>query len=614
MDDMDLKSEEKCSVSQSLVCEMDIKEEEPLSQELPLPIIQSLSSCSEMRGQERRPTVMRAVPKEPPKVLKMLQFGPPQAMILKLQECLRTDARLTSSPQPEGSICLMNTRKRRHIKDKQNILSAPSPPKQLPFHQLPQQTQLFSFVPLPSGLQSQLQAPPPNEVEREPIPEVPPLPPSEVMIKEEPIEETEIVPEEQVITQPPQTVVSSNQGQQFPSVLQPFSLFCSDDVSSQTTGERRLSENSEDEDAIGDDPVEDDLDLNSTGDKKPSEFTIKEYCDMYLVYGECKTSCLRAKALYASRYPNRRHPNARTFLAVDRRVRETGQVLPSRRRNTDTQVVSGEEGNKEEIWDLVNEDAMKNDCTSHLSPKYENLHPYLYTKRQKFRSEDNESRVEFCKWLLEKNAESPDFLDCVLWNSEAMFSRKGIFNFESAQYWTVENPNSVVQQRIKERKGANLWVGVISNCIIGPHTLPDRLTPEYYNYFITEVLPKLLEDLPLGIRSKICFQQDGAPVHRLKAVRKELPSIFPGGWFGKNESVAWPPRSPDLNPVEFFLWNHLKNVVYKKPYKSVDDLLDSIKSSIASVTVDMLRRVRENVVRRARLCIQAGGTHFEHLL
>ena len=52
------------------------------------------------------------------------------------------------------------------------------------------------------------------------------------------------------------------------------------------------------------------------------------------------------------------------------------------------------------------------------------------------------------------------------------------------------------------------------------------------------------------------WQQDGAKVHRPKKVMQYLD-----GQFGRNmlaldsiKGVERPPRSPDLNPLDFFVW------------------------------------------------------------
>jgi hypothetical protein len=76
----------------------------------------------------------------------------------------------------------------------------------------------------------------------------------------------------------------------------------------------------------------------------------------------------------------------------------------------------------------------------------------------------------------------------------------------------------------------------------------------------------------------------------------------------------WPARSPDLTPLAFFLWGHVKNLVYRVPVNNLDTLRNRIRDAMTMVTPEMLQNVRSNLLKRARLCIQAGGGRFEHLL
>jgi hypothetical protein len=59
----------------------------------------------------------------------------------------------------------------------------------------------------------------------------------------------------------------------------------------------------------------------------------------------------------------------------------------------------------------------------------------------------------------------------------------------------------------------------------------------------------------------IMFQQDGAPPNFTVDVRKYLNHQFPDRWIGRDGPIRWAPRSPDLTPLDFFLWGHVKNVV-----------------------------------------------------
>jgi hypothetical protein len=53
----------------------------------------------------------------------------------------------------------------------------------------------------------------------------------------------------------------------------------------------------------------------------------------------------------------------------------------------------------------------------------------------------------------------------------------------------------------------------IDDHLIGPYLLPLRLTGDIYLTFLQEILPKLLEVVPLEVRREMWFQHDGAPAH-----------------------------------------------------------------------------------------------------
>ena len=56
----------------------------------------------------------------------------------------------------------------------------------------------------------------------------------------------------------------------------------------------------------------------------------------------------------------------------------------------------------------------------------------------------------------------------------------------------------------------------------------------------------------LRLVSKI-FQQDGAPPHWGSHVSRVWDAAFPNRWIGRDGPAPWPPRSPDITPLDFFL-------------------------------------------------------------
>ena len=75
----------------------------------------------------------------------------------------------------------------------------------------------------------------------------------------------------------------------------------------------------------------------------------------------------------------------------------------------------------------------------------------------------------------------------------------------------------------------------------------------------------------LAIHHGYVFQQGGAPPHFALHVRDNLDDCFPKRWVGRGEPTAWPPRSPDLKPMDFFYSGYIKDIVYSTPVADYGD-------------------------------------------
>ena len=74
------------------------------------------------------------------------------------------------------------------------------------------------------------------------------------------------------------------------------------------------------------------------------------------------------------------------------------------------------------------------------------------------------------------------------------------------------------------------------------------------------------------------------------------------------------PPPPDLTTCDYFLWGHLKSTVYKSNLHTIQELKDNISHAVAAIKITILCRVYLIMIRRAQLCIDAGGNHLHHLL
>ena len=79
------------------------------------------------------------------------------------------------------------------------------------------------------------------------------------------------------------------------------------------------------------------------------------------------------------------------------------------------------------------------------------------------------------------------------------------------------------------------------------------------------------------------YQQDGAPPHFARCVRNLLTEKFHHQWIGRGGPIEWPARSPDLTPLDFYLWGHVKSIVYRQPPNTIAGMKLSIMLAFRSI-------------------------------
>lgn len=341
--------------------------------------------------------------------------------------------------------------------------------------------------------------------------------------------------------------------------------------------------------------------------------------DIHFIYGFCNGNSQRAVAEYRRRFPTRRVPHHSTFVDTHRRFCEVGLGKIHRERviNLDLQT-------ENRIMNLITEDPTLSSraiarivhvnyrLILKLWKRY-GLHPFHHRKVQGLIENDGLARVTYCQRINQKLVEDPGFLDKVLWTDESMFTREGVFNSHNQHMWAEENPHSKRVNSYQHKFSINMWAGIIGSKLIGPIIFPNRLNSIYYLNFLSNELNELLEDVDLETRRTMWFQHDGCPAHFGNAVKQWLNQNYPDRWIGRGSNVlAWPARSPDLTPLDFFLWGTLKEKVYSRPVNTREELLLRITTASEEIK-DNFTNLNNEIRLRMNLCVQNNGSHFENL-
>ena len=107
------------------------------------------------------------------------------------------------------------------------------------------------------------------------------------------------------------------------------------------------------------------------------------------------------------------------------------------------------------------------------------------------------------------------------------------------------------------------------------------------------------------------FQQDGAPCHTAHSVVEFLEQACPA--FIKPD--AWPPKSPDLSPLDFFVWSELERQVYRgQRISTIQELKARLTACWNELSQRQLVRAVAAVPKRLQACVAARGARFEHMI
>jgi hypothetical protein len=242
--------------------------------------------------------------------------------------------------------------------------------------------------------------------------------------------------------------------------------------------------------------------------------------------------------------------------------------------------------------------------TTILSILHDDFHfkAYKYHFWHKLEEHDYEKRVIFARWFLSL---APGVKFFFYFSDEAYFYLTLPLNKQNNRIWSGENPFQGIELPLYDKK-LLVWCAISAEGIIGPYYFEQTVTKEEYLKMLeTYFWRKHIQNPNF---KKYYFQQDGATPHTADATQTWLKSKFSKKFVDKK---MWPPRSPDLNPCDFYLWGHLKSVVYNPLPKTLDDLKANIRREIKKIPKDVLNSVFLNLEKRCKSILEKNGGHIE---
>lgn len=245
-----------------------------------------------------------------------------------------------------------------------------------------------------------------------------------------------------------------------------------------------------------------------------------------------------------------------------------------------------------------------------------NLVPYTISVMQHLKPTDIESRMLFAKWTKEQ----PDSLINKIWFSdEAHFYLNAQVNKKNCRFWGTEKPKIYLEKPLHDQK-VTVWAALSASGLIGPFFFEDDVgnvatvnSERYLGVLRKKLLPALRRRSDIDMKD-VWFQQDGAAPHTSNMAIVWLERTFGTKLISLRTETAWPPHSPDLNPLDFFLWGCLKDRVYSPAPTSTEELKSAIRREMKKISSETCKAVIRNFRERIDVMVANKGRHLEHLL
>ena len=103
------------------------------------------------------------------------------------------------------------------------------------------------------------------------------------------------------------------------------------------------------------------------------------------------------------------------------------------------------------------------------------------------------------------------------------------------------------------------------------------------------------------------WQQDSAPAHKSKKSQAWLQKE----WYDFVHFSHWPPSSPDLNPLDYFVWSYVENITNMTSHNTKASLIATIHRVFAELPPALVEKSSSQFRIRIEAVIEAEGGYIK---
>lgn len=350
-----------------------------------------------------------------------------------------------------------------------------------------------------------------------------------------------------------------------------------------------------------------------------NNYSHSDILNLYNIHGQCDKIISRTCRQFNETYPDLPSMNPQKFRRLQSNFVRFGSRHAER---TLARPITSNENNEINVlaYFYANPNHSIRSAAADLDISYSSIrkilvnhkfHNFKFTTVQELYPEDPQRRTEFCEMILIRTQEDPQFLEKIIWTDEAKFSKEGIFNRRNSHFWGNQNPHVMRPRNFQYKFSFNVFCLLMGNKLCY-HIYDENLNGPRYLEILRTVVTNFLDNLPVNQYFSCWYQLDGAPSHCSRPVSNELDQMFDDRWIRRLGPWIWPARSPDLTPMDFYLWGRIKSEVYRTPVTNREELLDRVQRAFEGLDPNEIRSATTHAVNNRILkCLEVNGEHIE---
>ena len=211
-------------------------------------------------------------------------------------------------------------------------------------------------------------------------------------------------------------------------------------------------------------------------------------------------------------------------------------------------------------------------------------HAYKVRVVPLLKDEHNDKRKRFSNWM--RTYFKKETTMKILFSDEKMFDIDGVYNLQNDRIWAVNRHKADKaggrKQKRKFSEKVMVWLGVCSKGI-SPLVI---LSTESMNHerYIKDVLPVPLKYGNGTFGNDWIFQQDNATPHTHILTEQWCHDHFPM-FIDKDH---WPPNSPELNPLDYCIWDEFVGHINWNNVQSKVTLIVELKRAVKKIRLQIV--------------------------